>query len=260
VPRYLGIKMNAKRTILAIEDEPAVVRFLRSVLEGPSWRIVEAPTGRQGLELAASENPDVILLDLGLPPTEAMDTLRALRQWASTPVILLISHGQEKQQTLALEAGANDYLMKPFGIIELTSRVGLALRHRENQADDTPVYKNGGLCVDLFAHRVRLRNKEVRLSPTEYEFLAVLVRNAGRLVSQSQLMKAVWGEMREVTLDVLRVFVHQLRKKIELNPVRPRYLKTEPGLGYRLESPRKIFFKKTAGGFRGVLSTQNVLH
>jgi two-component system KDP operon response regulator KdpE len=238
--------MKSKKTLLVIEDEPAIVKFLRSVLEGPSLRILEATTGRQGLDLAAKENPNIILLDLGLPHTEAMETLIGLRQWASVPVIILASHGQDKEQTAALEAGADDYLIKPFGIIELTTRVGLALRHEEDRADHVPVYKYNGLSVDLFAHRVWFHNKEVRLSPTQYEILSVLVRNAGRLVSQNQLRKAVWGDTREVSADTLRMFVHQLRQKIETDPVKPRCLKTEPGLGYRLESPTRNIFKKVA--------------
>jgi two-component system KDP operon response regulator KdpE len=260
VLRYPGITMSAISTILAIEDEPAIVRFLRSTLESPSLRILEAATGQEGLQLSVSQKPDVILLDLGLLHREAMETLKGLRQWTSTPVIILSSHDQEKEQTAALEAGADDYLVKPFGIIELATRVGLALRHKETQADEVSVYENKGLRVDLYAHRVWVHNKVVRLSPTEFQFLAVLVRHAGRLVSQSQLMKAVWGQTRDVTLDALRVFVYQLRQKIEVNPDQPRYLKTEPGLGYRLESTRKIFLKKSAVGIPSVFSTQSVLH
>jgi len=230
--------MDTEKTLLVIEDEPAILRFLRSSLEEIGWQILHAPTGRIGLDMAASKKPDVILLDLGLPDQDGLSVLKGLRQWTSAPIIIISARGQEKDKIAGLDAGADDYLTKPFGIAELMARLRVALRHAEKSVSDAPpVYDHEGLRVDLIARRVWLRNKEIRLSPLQYELLSVLVRNAGRVISQKQLMKQVWGESREVTPESVRIFVHQLRQKIEPDPVRPRSLKTEPGVGYRLEAP-----------------------
>jgi len=250
--------MKNSKTLLVIEDEPAIVRFLRSCLG--AWNFLEAGTKAIGLQLAAEHRPDVILLDLALPEGGALSFLKVLRQWASAPIILMGSHGQENVQVAGLEAGANDFLVKPFTPQELLTRLQLALRHTDKQGPRLPIYEHRGLRVDLYAHRVWLLNKEVHLSPTQYECLAVLVRHAGRLVTQSQLMKAVWGQTREVTLDALRVFIHELRQKIETDPVKPRCLKTEPGFGYRLELPEKNIFKKSPGVIRTDLSVQSAPH
>jgi two-component system KDP operon response regulator KdpE len=229
--------MDDKKKLLVIEDEIAILSFLRSSLESSGWEVLEARLGRLGLELAASRKPDVILLDLGLPDMDGLEVLKALRQWTSVPIIIISARGQEHDKLRGLNAGADDYLTKPFGIPELTARLRVALRHASSRPEDPPpVYEQGGLKVDLLARRVWLRKKDVRLSPMQYELLAVLVRHAGRVVRQDQLMKEVWGESRDVTPEALRIFVHQLRKKIEPDPVRPRSLKTEPGVGYRLES------------------------
>jgi len=214
------------------------LRFLRSSLEETEWQVLEATTARLGLNLAASKKPDVIILDLGLPDQDGLEVLKGLRKWTSAPVIIVSARGQESDKIAGLDAGADDYLTKPFGINELMARLRVALRHAERSPGDTPpVYEHEGLKVDLVARRVWLRKKEIHLSPLQYDVLAVLVRNAGRVVSQRQLMKEVWGESREVTSEAVRIFVYQLRHKIELDPVRPRCLKTEPGVGYRLEAP-----------------------
>ena len=229
--------MDDKKKLLVIEDEIAILSFLRSSLESSGWEVLEARLGRLGLELAASRKPDVILLDLGLPDMDGLEVLKALRQWTSVPIIIISARGQEHDKVRGLNAGADDYLTKPFGIPELTARLRVALRHALSRPEDAPpVYEQGGLKVDLLARRVWLRKKDVRLSPMQYELLAVLVRHAGRVVRQDQLMKEVWGENRDVTPEAVRIFVHQLRQKIETDPVRPRHLKTEPGVGYRLES------------------------
>jgi two-component system KDP operon response regulator KdpE len=222
-----------------IEDEEAILRFLRSSLEQSGWEVLEAKTGRVGLDLAAARKPDVILLDLGLPDQDGLTMLRSLREWTSTPVIIISARGQEFDKVRALNAGADDYLTKPFGVPELMARLRVALRHAEEGPDDPPpVYEHAGLKVDLVAHRVWLRKKEVHLSPIQYDVLAVLAKNAGRVVLHDRLMKEVWGEKREVMPETLRIFVHQLRHKIESDPVRPRSLKTEPGVGYKLESAK----------------------
>ena len=230
--------MDDEKTLLVIEDEPAILRFLRPSMEDMGWRVVEATTGRMGLELASSKKPAVILLDLGLPDGDGLDVLKTLRQWTSVPILIISARGQEKDKIAGLDMGADDYLTKPFGIAELMARLRVALRHAEDRSGDAPpLYEREGLKVDLVARRVTLRKKEVRLSPQQYDLLAVLVRNAGRVVSHKQLMKEGWGEDRVVTPESVRIFVHQLRHKIEPDPVRPRCLKTEPGVGYRLEAP-----------------------
>ena len=230
--------MKREKILLVIEDEPAILKFLRTSLEDSGWNILEAPTGQVGLTYAASKKPDIILLDLGLPDQDGLQVLKSLRQWTSAPIIIISARGQEKDKIAGLDAGADDYLTKPFGIAELKARLRVALRHIErNPADTPPIYEHEGLRVDLVGRHVWVKTKEIRLTPLQYDLLAVLVRNAGRVVSHSQLMKQVWGENREVTPEAVRIFVHQLRHKIEPDPVRPRSLKTEPGIGYRLEAP-----------------------
>jgi len=227
--------MEADKTLLVIEDETAILAFLRSSLEKIGWEVLEARTGRVGLELAASRKPDVILLDLGLPDQDGLNVLKALRQWTSAPVIIISARGQEHDKIKGLDAGADDYLTKPFGLPELMARLRVALRHAAQKPEDTlPVYEHEGLKVDLVARKVWLKKKEIHLSPLQYDLLAVLVRNSGRVVSQKQLIKEVWGQT--VSPELVRITVHQLRHKIEPDPVRPRSLKTEPGVGYRLES------------------------
>ena len=223
------------KTVLVIEDEAAILTFLRSSLEKTGWQVLEARTGRVGLDLAASQKPDVILLDLGLPDQDGLDVLKALRQWTSAPVIIISARGQEHDKIKGLDAGADDYLTKPFGVPELMARLRVALRHAAQKPEDAPpLYDHEGLKVDLVARKVWLKKKDILLSPLQYDLLAVLVRNAGRVVSQKQLIKEVWGET--VTPELVRITVHQLRHKIEPDPVRPRCLKTEAGVGYRLEA------------------------
>jgi len=230
--------MNTEKTLLVIEDESAILTFLHSSLEKSGWQVIEARTGRMGLDLAASRKPDVILLDLGLPDQDGLDVLKALRQWTSAPVIIISARGQEHDKIKGLDAGADDYLTKPFGVPELMARLRVALRHAAQKPEDAPpLYDHEGLKVDLVARKVWLKKKEIHLSPLQYDLLACLVRNAGRVVSQKQLIKEVWGET--VTPELVRITVHQLRHKIEPDPVRPRSLKTEPGVGYRLESPQE---------------------
>ena len=228
--------MDHKKKLLVIEDEVAILSFLRSSLETSGWEVMEARTGRTGLDMAVSRKPDLILLDLGLPDQDGLEVLKALRQWTSVPIIIISARGQEFDKVRGLNAGADDYLTKPFGIPELMARLRVAMRHASFRPEDTPpVYEHAGLKVDLVARRVWLRKNDVHLSPVQYDLLAVLVRHAGRVVRQDQLMKEVWGENRDVTPEAVRIFVHQLRQKIETDPVRPRHLKTEPGVGYRLE-------------------------
>jgi len=226
-----------RATVLVVDDERAIQRFLRPSLEENGFTVLEASTGRSALELAVARKPDVILLDLSLPDMDGLDVLKRLREWSSAPVIVVSARGQESDKIAGLDRGADDYLTKPFGVEELLARIRVALRHAELAArDPEPVYEHGDLKIDLTLRRVWLSKKEVRLSPLQYTLLAALVRDAGRVVSQKQLMKELWPEGGS-TPEALRILVHQTRHRIEDEPVRPRHLKTEPAVGYRLEAP-----------------------
>jgi len=227
----------AEKTVLVIEDELAIVRFLRASLVEQGFRVLETTNGKGALELAATKKPDIVLLDLGLPDMDGFEVLKRLRQWTSAPIIILSARGKEGDKISALDAGADDYLTKPFGVAELMARLRVALRHAAKSSEKgEPLFEHEGLKVDLVARRVWVRKKEAHLSPLQYDALAALVRHAGRVVSQKQLIKEAWPEGADASPESVRILVHQLRHKIEPDPVRPRYLKTEPGVGYRLES------------------------
>ncbi len=227
-----------ERKVLVVEDEAPILRFLRSVLQEKGFTVIEAMQGRSALELAAARKPDLILLDLMLPDMDGIEVLKRLRQWSAAPVIIISAKGDESDKIAGLDAGADDYLTKPFGVDELLARMRVAFRRAEQAPQDQlPVYEHEGLKVDLAARRVWARKKEVHLSPLQHDLLALLVRNAGRAVGQKQIIKEVWPEGGDVSPESVRICVHQLRHRIESDPVRPRHIKTEPGFGYRLESP-----------------------
>ena len=231
---------DAEKPILVVDDEASILRFLRAVLQDKGFRVHEATTGRAALELAAARKPDLVLLDLGLPDMDGLEVLRRLREWTHAPVIILSARGREDDKVAGLDSGADDYLTKPFSVEELMARIRVALRHAERAGrEPEPVYLHGELKVDLSLRRVWLGRKEVRLSPNQYSLLAALVRNAGRVLGQRQLLREVWGSEAESNPEALRVLVHQLRHRIERDPVRPRHLKTEPGVGYRLADPEE---------------------
>jgi len=222
--------------ILLIEDEPQMRRFLRTALASNDYRLVEAETAKDGLAQAAARNPDVILLDLGLPDRDGLDVTRELREWSATPVIVLSARGREQDKVAALDVGADDYLTKPFGVDELLARIRVALRHAALRAGAAPepVFEVAELRVDLPARRVWRAGQEVHLTPTEYKLLATLVRHAGKVLTHRQLLKEVWGTSYANQSHYVRVYLAQLRQKIEADPARPRLLLTEPGVGYRL--------------------------
>jgi two-component system KDP operon response regulator KdpE len=221
--------------VLLIEDEPAMRRFLRAALGTHDFRLVEAGTMREGLAHAAGRNPDVILLDLGLPDGDGLDATRQLREWTATPIIVLSARGQEQDKIAALDAGADDYLTKPFSVGELLARMRVALRHRAGTGEVPVVFEAGTLKVDLARRTVTLGDADVHLTPTEYKLLAVLVKHAGKVLTHRQLLLEVWGSHNATQTQALRVYVTQLRHKIEQDPARPRLLITEPGVGYRLK-------------------------
>jgi two-component system, OmpR family, KDP operon response regulator KdpE len=224
-------------TVLVIEDEPQMRRFLRSALEGHGYKVVEVGTAREGLAQAAGRNPDVILLDLGLPDADGIDVTRRLREWAATPVIVISARGLETDKVGALDAGADDYLTKPFGVGELLARIRVALRHASRSSDDPadPVFTQGELTVDLARRQVFVAGTEVHLTPTEYKLLTLLVRHAGKVITQRHALREVWGPNYATQTHYLRVYMAQLRHKLEREPARPRLLLTEPGVGYRLK-------------------------
>ena len=227
---------DAAPLVLLIEDEPQMRRFLRAALESHDYRLVEAETVREGLAQATSRTPDVILLDLGLPDGDGLDLTRRIREWASTPIIVISARGKEQDKVAALDAGADDYLTKPFGTDELLARLRVALRHAARAgSDDEPVFVAGEMRIDLPARRVFLGSDEVHLTPTEYKLLTALVRDAGKVLTHRQLLKAVWGPNAVEHTHYLRVYMTQLRHKLERDPTRPRHLQTEPGVGYRLK-------------------------
>jgi two-component system KDP operon response regulator KdpE len=222
--------------ILLIEDEPQMRRFLRTALTTNDYRLVEAETAKEGLAQAAARNPDVILLDLGLPDRDGIDVTRELREWTGTPIIVLSARGREQDKVAALDVGADDYLTKPFGVEELLARIRVALRHAALPpgAAPEPIFEAGVLRVDLAERRVWRQGEEIHLTPTEYKLLATLVRHAGKVLTHRQLLKEVWGANYVNQSHYVRVYLAQLRQKIEADPARPRLLLTEPGVGYRL--------------------------
>lgn len=224
--------------VLLIEDEPQMRRFLRAALSTQPYTLVEAETAREGLAQAASRTPDVILLDLGLPDGDGIDLTRRIREWSGVPIVVLSARGREQDKVAALDAGADDYLTKPFGVGELVARLRVALRHAARGASDAsePVFTVGGLRVDFEHRRVFLDDHEVHLAPTEYKLLAVLVRHAGKVLTHRHLLKEVWGPNAVEQTHYLRVYMTQLRHKVEADATRPRYLVTEPGVGYRLRA------------------------
>jgi two-component system KDP operon response regulator KdpE len=218
--------------VLVIEDEPQVRRFLRAALTSHDYRLVEAGSVREAEQLATSHNPDVYLLDLGLPDGDGIDLARRLREWTHAPIIVLSARGREEDKVNALDAGADDYLTKPFGVNELLARLRVALRHAQATSAE-PLLEAGPLRIDLARREVTVDGREVRLTPTEYRLLALLARHAGKVLTHRQILREVWGP-NVTEFHYVRVHMAELRKKIEADPARPRLLVTEPGVGYRL--------------------------
>jgi two-component system KDP operon response regulator KdpE len=222
--------------VLVVDDEPSILRALKINLTARNYEVSTAADGASGLAAVARDHPDVLILDLGLPDMDGTDLIRGIRGWTSTPIIVLSVWGQESQKVAALDAGADDYVTKPFGMDELLARLRAAVR-RASPAPDEPIVTTDDFTVDLAAKRVkRSGNGDVRLTPTEWQLLEVLVRHRGRLVSQRQLLQEVWGPAYETESNYLRVYMAQLRRKLEPEPSRPRYLITESGMGYRFQT------------------------
>ena len=222
--------------IVVIEDEQAITKLIRSGYAKDEAEVLDATTGEEGIRLVAKSNPDVVLLDLGLPDLDGQEVCRRLREWTDVPVIVVSARGKEDDKVRALDNGADDYMTKPFGLNELQARVRAALRHslRRRAVEPEPVFRTGELEVDLQSRLVRLAGEEVHLTALEYKLLALLVRHAGMVLTHKQLLEEVWGPAYVDELHYLRVYMGQLRHKLEPDPTRPKLLRTESGVGYRL--------------------------
>jgi two-component system KDP operon response regulator KdpE len=227
---------SAGPLILVVEDEVPMRRFLRVSLASRDFRVVEAGSAREALQLASSHNPDLIILDLGLPDGDGLEVTKSLRAWSPVPIIVVSARGREDDKVLALDAGADDYLTKPFGVNELLARIRVGLRHADQRSSgkSEPHLSVGTLSIDLPRHRVELEGREIRLTPIEFKLLVFLARNAGKVLTHRQLLAEIWGPSHEGQTHTLRVHMADLRRKLESEPARPRILLTEPGVGYRM--------------------------
>lgn len=227
------MSQNATR-VLVVDDERAIRRFLRNALSTGEFAVHEAEGGQEALTAAVAVRPELIILDLGLPDMDGLEVIRRLREWSQTPIIVLSVRERESDKVAALDAGADDYVTKPFGMGELLARMRVVLR-RSLQETPEPVYRAEGLEVDLARRRVVAQGQEVQLTPTEYDLLRLLVTHAGKVLTHRQLLARIWGPAYVEQPHVLRVNISNLRRKIEPEPARPRYILTEPGVGYRLK-------------------------
>jgi two-component system, OmpR family, KDP operon response regulator KdpE len=226
----------SRHRILVVDDEPQIQRFLKPSLTAAGYDVISAATGVEALKAAATGAPDLVLLDLGLPDMDGKDVIRQLRTWSKVPIVVLSARDREAEKIAALDLGADDYVNKPFGIGELMARVRTALRHAADNSGERTLLVSGPLAVDIAAHSVALGGVPIKLTPKEFDLLAILVRNAGRVVTHRQILTAVWGPAHTEDVQYLRVFVAQLRQKLEASPQDPQLILTEPGIGYRLDA------------------------
>jgi two-component system KDP operon response regulator KdpE len=221
--------------VLVVDDELQMRRFLRASLASLDFVVVEAVSAKEALALMVSHNPEIILLDLGLPDRDGVDWTRAVREWSRTPIIIISARGREGDKVEALDAGADDYLTKPFGVKELLARMRVALRHAQHAgAVEAPVLDLGPLRIDLARRQVTVDGRELKLTPIEYRILSLLARNAGKVLTHRHILREVWGPAHTQQTHYLRVYMAQLRRKLEADLARPQLLTTEPGVGYRL--------------------------
>ncbi len=222
-----------KKRVLVVDDEAGIRHFLRTSLAAHGYEVLEAPNGQRAMAMVSEQRPDLVILDLGLPDVDGIEVTRRLREWTSMPIIILSVREHEADKIGALDAGADDYLTKPFGVGELLARMRVVMRHLA-QVTPEPVFTCGDLSVDLQRRLVSVGGREVQLTPTEYDLLRVLVQHAGQVRTHRQLLGEVWGTALDQEAHMLRVNISNLRHKIEVDPTRPRYILTEPGVGYRL--------------------------
>lgn len=229
----------AATVILIIEDDPPMRRFLRTGLSTQGFRVQEAETGQRGIQEARTQKPELIILDLGLPDMDGVDLIRKVRGWSETPIIVLSARSQETQKIEALDAGADDYLTKPFSLGELLARIRVALRNAIRRDNPNPVmtFNQGRLSIDLGRRMVTVAGKTIHLTPIQYRLLVTLIKNSGKVMTHRQLMKEVWGPSHSESAHYLRIYISQLRHKLEADPAKPGLLLTESGVGYRLVGP-----------------------
>jgi two-component system KDP operon response regulator KdpE len=228
---------NLKPTVVVIEDDPPIRRFLRTGLSTHGFTVYEADSGRQGIIEAGIRKPDLIILDLGLPDVDGVEVIKTVREWSAMPIIILSARSAEQSKIEALDAGADDYLTKPFGLGELLARTRVALRHwlRTPEQNPTGEFTTGNLRVDLINRWVHVGDQEVHLTPIQFRLLSMLVQNAGKVLTHHQILKDVWGPSHTESSHYLRIYMSQLRQKLEEDPTQPKYLLTESGVGYRLK-------------------------
>lgn len=230
--------MSHKFTVLIIEDEKNISSFITKILTNNDYKSISVSTGKDGLELICSQCPDIILLDLGLPDIDGIEIINQVRKWSSIPIIVISARTQEKEKVIALDAGADDYLTKPFGNSELLARIRTALRHSNKLNTDSMLFKKPyfakGLSIDILAHKITLNDEEIHLTPVEFKIIAFLAQNSGKVVTYSSIMIHTWGPYAEEDNKILRVNMANIRRKIEKNPAEPKYIFTEIGVGYRM--------------------------
>jgi two-component system KDP operon response regulator KdpE len=226
--------MSARRRVLLVDDEAAIVRFLKPALEANDYDMLSAGTVAEAVKRVAADSPDIVLLDLGLPDGDGKDVIRRAREWSDVPIIVLSAREREAEKIDSLDLGADDYVNKPFNVGELMARIRTALRHRMQRKAEVPVLRIGDLEIDAVRHRVIRAGGELRLTPKEFELLSFLARHAGRVVTHRQILAAVWGPAHTEDTQYLRVYIGQLRQKIEPQADDPRIILTEPGIGYRI--------------------------
>lgn len=222
--------------VLVVDDEPQIRRFLRTSLSAHGYHVIEAACGKEAIGKMTTERPDIVILDLGLPDMDGLSIIRRVREWSNIPMLVLSVRGREDDKIAALDGGADDYVTKPFNMGELLARIRAALRHRLQAEVEEPVFRSAGLTVDLVRRVVLVDNCEVKLTPKEYDLLRVLVIHAGKVVTHQHLLREVWGPASVYETHYLRVYIGQLRQKLEPDPAQPRYILTEPGVGYRLRT------------------------
>jgi len=229
--------MTNKIRVLVVDDEAAILRFLKPALEANHYDMISAGTVAEAIKRIAAETPDIVVLDLGLADGDGKDVIRNVREWSDVPIVVLSARDREAEKIEALDLGADDFVNKPFGVGELLARMRTALRHRMEREAETPVLRIDDLKIDSVRHRVTRADAEVKLTPKEFELLSFLARHAGKVVTHRQILTAVWGPAHAADTQYLRVYIGQLRQKIEKDPGDPRIIITEPGIGYRMAEP-----------------------
>jgi two-component system KDP operon response regulator KdpE len=226
--------MSSRLRALVVDDEPAILRLLKPVLEANNYQFLSSGTVAESIKCIATDSPDIVILDLGLPDGDGKDVIRHVRSWSDVPIIILSARDRETEKIEALDLGADDFVNKPFGVGELLARIRTALRHRMERVAETPVLRTADIEIDNVRHCVTRAGAEVRMTPKEFELLSFLAKHAGRVVTHRQIMTAVWGPAHASDTQYLRVYIGQIRQKIEKDPGDPRIIITEPGIGYRI--------------------------